>query len=142
MLSDYMVAVNMCEAICKEPHHKYNNTKFLQDVLLKQYQFSITDDSNEESDSEGSGEEESDEAESGENSGSGNVNGDGNSGGLRSDTNDSAEEKQSTASKVPKLNWNSPSTASTCEYHEHGDDRPCYKIRFGVGLPSKRPRLH
>jgi hypothetical protein len=37
MLSDYMVAVNMCEAICKEPHHKYNNTKFLQDVLLKRY---------------------------------------------------------------------------------------------------------
>ncbi|KAE9979957.1 hypothetical protein EG328_000602 [Venturia inaequalis] len=36
--------------------------------------------------------------------------------------------------------WDSPSTNSTCRYHGHGKDRPCYKVRFGIGRPTKAAR--
>lgn len=115
MLVDWVVMDLDIRYLCDEHHEQFTTMEFLQHVIKQviDKEDGKFDDDSGENDSGG-------HRENGDFQGSA-----------------SKKRKLTSATKDQKTIWDSPSTTSTCRYHEHGNNRPCYKVRFGIERPSK-----
>lgn len=119
MLVDWVVIEGDLQALCKEEYEQWTTVEFFQNLIKRQQ------DKDDGKFDEISGEDDSGDHQETENP----------QGGTRK------KRKLTSAVKAQKSVWKSPSTTSTCKYHGHGEDRPCYKVRFGIGRPSKSAQM-
>lgn len=122
LLSQWILEAELCDFICTEEHEPYNTVEFLQDVLRAKLKDTNKIDGEDEDESEDQSSVETDSSDD------------------YQDDEDSPPLKRrrlGSDTVAPIFKGKSSSTVSTCKYHEHGKDRPCYKLRFGVGRPSE-----